>query len=445
MKRFIISGLLAAVVVGLSACGDDANSRDEHDHSANEAATHEHEEGHEPEKGHGSADGHGHGESHEDEAPKGPHGGRLLEDGDFALEVTIFEDGVPPQFRLYPSLRGKPLAPAEVEARIELTRVNGLSGGKIDRHGFEAKDDYLFCPLTVYEPHSFDLKVRAEHAGRKYEWSYTSPEGQTTISAGMAQANGLQIATVGGASLRENIALYGSIRPNAERVRAVTARFPGIVKAVDVQVGDTVKAGQTLATIESNESLQVYAVTAPIAGTITRRAANAGELAGSEALFEVADFSSVWAELSVFPRDRARLKSGQVAEIEATDGSGRGSGTINYVSPAGSASQALTARVVLDNSSGIWTTGQFVNALVAAGEVAAPLVVPQTALQSFRDWDVVFVVDGDRYQALPVKLGRRDASQVEVLDGLEPGARVVVGNSYLLKADIEKSGASHDH
>jgi cobalt-zinc-cadmium efflux system membrane fusion protein len=43
-----------------------------------------------------------------------------------------------------------------------------------------------------------------------------------------------------------------------------------------------------------------------------------------------------------------------------------------------------------------------------------------------------------------LELGRRDARAVEVLKGLEPGAEYVVANSYLVKADIEKSGASHD-
>jgi membrane fusion protein, heavy metal efflux system len=72
-------------------------------------------------------------------------------------------------------------------------------------------------------------------------------------------------------------------------------------------------------------------------------------------------------------------------------------------------------------------------------------MVPLAALQTFRDWDVVAVNDGELYQLQPVELGRRDGANVEVLSGLAPGARVVTANSYLVKADVEKSGASHDH
>lgn len=393
-----------------------------------------------------AADQHGHDEPAAlENSVKGPHGGRLLVDGDFAVEVTIFERGVPPEFRVYPRLRNAPLAPNAVQLTMELARINGLPGGAIDRHVFAPKDDYLLSDAEVYEPHSFAVQVQAQHAGKTYTWRYDAPEARVEIDAEMAAAQQLRTATVGSGVLRESLALYGSIVPNAERVRAVSARFAGLVRSVAVKAGDTVQAGQTLATVESNESLQVYVVTAPISGTLSARHINPGEFAASAALFEIADFSSVWAELSVFPRDRAQLKPGQAVQLRAADGDASGAGIIAYVSPLGGATQALLARVVLDNAAGLWTPGQFVNARVTVGESPAALVVPLAALQRVRDWDVVFVADGTRYQAQPLQLGRRDASHAEVLGGLMPGARIVVSNSYLVKADIEKSGASHDH
>ena len=72
-------------------------------------------------------------------------------------------------------------------------------------------------------------------------------------------------------------------------------------------------------------------------------------------------------------------------------------------------------------------------------------MVPLAALQRFRDWDVVFVRFGDDYEIRPLELGRRDGVNVEVLGGLKAGDPVVVEQSYIVKADIEKSGASHDH
>lgn len=422
MNRVFCLALAFVASLGLAACGSERQTgADEH--------------------GHPHAAGHG----EQNDPARGPHGGRLLESGDFALELRIFEDGVAPEFRLYPTLGGKPVAPGEVQARVTLTRVDGLPGGHRDSHAFTARGDHLVGSMEVYEPHSFEVEVTASYAGRNHAWRFASHEGRAEIAGEMAAAGGLKTAPVAAGTIHETLALYGTIRPNAEAQREVGARFPGVVRTVEVRVGDAVKAGQRLATIESNESLQVYALTAPIAGTVTQRLTNPGQTAASEALFQIADFSSVWAELSVFPRDRAQLSAGQVADIRAADGSGRGIGRIGYISPLGTQSQAQVARVVLDNRDGAWSPGQFVDARVAVAQTPVDMVVPVEALQRFRDWDVVFVTQGEIYQAQPVTLGRRDAEQVEVTAGLKPGARVVIANSFLVKADIEKSGAAHDH
>ena len=74
-----------------------------------------------------------------------------------------------------------------------------------------------------------------------------------------------------------------------------------------------------------------------------------------------------------------------------------------------------------------------------------PLAVRQSALQTFRDWTVVFERVGDDYEVRPLTTGRSDGEWVEVLEGLDAGAQYVTKGSYLIKADIEKSGASHDH
>jgi cobalt-zinc-cadmium efflux system membrane fusion protein len=99
----------------------------------------------------------------------------------------------------------------------------------------------------------------------------------------------------------------------------------------------------------------------------------------------------------------------------------------------------------VDNADGRWRIGAAVRARVTVSTDAVDLLVPLSALQTFRDGDVVFVRVGDAYEARPLTLGRRDGVNVEVLDGLQSGDEIVVEQSYLIKADIEKSGASHDH
>jgi cobalt-zinc-cadmium efflux system membrane fusion protein len=382
-----------------------------------------------------------HSGAHEAEAATGSHGGRLLVDGEFTLELAIYEAGVPPEFHAWAFDDGEPVAPTEVELTVELARL----GGRVDRIGFVPQSDFLRGTQTVEEPHSFDVTVIARRAGGDHRFTYESYEGRTTIADDVARAAGIATAAAGPAVIRDELMLYGAIAPDATRVRAVHARFPGVIRSVARNVGDAVRSGETLATIESNESLQTYPVTAPIAGTITARHAAAGEQTDADALFEIADFSSVWAELDVFSRDRARLSVGLPVTITA-EGGVAVDGAISYLAPVGSrASQSVTARVVLDNPAGRFTPGQFVEGRVTIATEPVDLAVPLAALQRFRESDVVFARFGDTYEVRMLTLGRRDSGFVEVLDGLEPGTVYVTDNSYLIKADIEKAGASHDH
>ena len=85
------------------------------------------------------------------------------------------------------------------------------------------------------------------------------------------------------------------------------------------------------------------------------------------------------------------------------------------------------------------------NAAIVVEQTQVPVAVNNLALQSFRDWTVAFIQVGDSYEIRPLELGRSDGVYSEVLSGLKAGDSYVVDNSYLIKADIEKAGASHDH
>ncbi len=185
-----------------------------------------------------------HGE--EGEPAKGPHNGRLLKDGDFALEMTIFEDGVPPQFRVYPTKNGKPVDAKTVQLTVKLKRL----GGDVNTFPFKTEKDYLTGQGVVEEPHSFDVEVVAVEGGKRHVWRYASPEGRTRITAEAAKAGGIEIETVGPATIGETRELYGTVQLATTARSEIRGQFPGRIVSVTKQVGDTVKRGQLLARIE---------------------------------------------------------------------------------------------------------------------------------------------------------------------------------------------------
>lgn len=383
-----------------------------------------------------------HGAATAEEYERGTHRGRMLRDGDFALEITIFEDNVPPEYHVYAYEDDKPLDPAKVNLTITLSRLDG----EVNTFTFTPQNDYLKGSAAVAEPHSFDVKVQAVVDGKTYDWAFASYEGRTKIDEVAAKAAGLEIEKVGPATIKETIPLTGRIVLNRNTTANVKARFAGIVRSVKKEQGETVTAGEVMATVESNDSLQVYSVTSPITGTVLSRNSNIGDVAGDTPLFVVANLSDVWAEFHIFPRDIGRVQTGQKVHVRSIENAVEGDGVISALLPlTESATQTVVARVPLDNSKGLWRSGMTVQGKGVVNEREVPLAVKSSGLQAFRDFTVVFAQVGDTYEVRMLELGVNDGEYVEVLEGIKPETNYVSGNSFLIKADIEKSGASHDH
>ena len=375
----------------------------------------------------------------EGEVVKGPHGGRLLTNAGFSLELSIFETGVPPEFRAWATQNGETLKPTEVNLNITLTRL----GGKIDNINFKPQGDALRGDTVIYEPHSFIVTINASHEGTKHTWEYDNFEGRTKIETAVAKALEIETEVAGPVVLEETISAYGKIVANKERVNHVRARFEGVIKSVLLSVGDTVRKGQRLATVESNSGLNLYTIKAPISGVITQRHANTGEQTAQRQLFTIMDTSTVWLELSIFPTDRARVVTGTEVILENNNAVTKS--TISNINVMAEANQSVKARVVLDNKLGQFFPGSYVNAKIKVAAHPVPLAVKRSGLQAFRDFTVVYAQIGEEYEVRMLELGREAGEWVEVLGGLEVGTKYVSKNSYVIKADIEKSGASHDH
>ena len=376
-----------------------------------------------------------------EEPEKGPHRGRLLKDNGFVLELTIFETGVPPEFRVWITNKGQPVKPSEVPLNIKLTRLGGIE----DNINFAVQGDFLRGKSEIYEPHSFMVTVNAEYQGKSHRWQYDNFEGRTSIESQVAEALEIKTSIAGPAVLKETVSVYGKLITHPENSREIRARFDGIIKGVHVALGQRVKKGQALLTVESNESLKSYKVFSPINGVIRQRNANSGEQTHGRVLFEIADNSILMGELSVFPGDRHRVFLGANALISIKGSEQVVSGVIKQIDNVIQPNQSILVRAQLSNESGRLLPGSFLSAEIEVAEHQVPLAVKRSGLQAFRDFTVVFVKIGNDYEVRMLELGRVAGEWVEVLGGLKLGSEYVSKNSYIIKADIEKSGASHDH
>jgi cobalt-zinc-cadmium efflux system membrane fusion protein len=412
MKKTIITRLAVALffIAPLAACGISSETAEEH--------------------------------GEEGEPAKGPHNGRLLKDGDFAVEMTIFEDGVPPQFRVYPTKDGKPVDAKSVQLTVTLKRL----GGEVNTFPFKAEKDYLTGQGVVEEPHSFDVEVVAVESGKRHVWSYASPEGRTRITADAAKAGGIEIETVGPATIGETRELYGTVQLATTARSEIRGQFPGRIVSVAKQVGDTVKRGQLLARIESSESLQVYPVYSTVSGVVAERNGNPGDVTFDRALYVIIDPAQTTVVFNIFPKDLGAIQPGMAVQIETMEGTAIAAARLGQYLPDGNA-EAGTAlvRASVPNRDGRLRPGMALRGRVTINAVQVPLAVRTEALQRFRDFTVVFANYGQDYEVRMLELGRKSPEWTEVLSGIKPGTPYAAKGAFLIRADIEKSGASHDH
>ncbi|MDO8446138.1 MAG: efflux RND transporter periplasmic adaptor subunit [Deltaproteobacteria bacterium] len=479
---------------------------------------------------------HGDAEDAAENTVKGPHGGRLLSDGDFKTEITIYEKGVPPQFRVYAYEKENKVSPEEVKLTIELHRL----GGSVDRILFRKEGDYLRGDKVVEEPHSFDVKINASYKGKSSKWEYSQVEGRVEMAPEIAAAAGIEIKQAGPASIRTTLELPGEVVLNKNRVAHIVPRLSGVVIEVRKNLGDRVRKGEVIAVIDSrelaeakreyiesvhrlhfaqssfvreeglwkkrvsaeedylasrhnleeaeiskqvalqkllslgvsageikmlsiepegdviqhevrvpfsNKTLTRYEITAPLDGVVIEKNISIGEAVKEDSdMFVVADLSTLWCEITVYAKDLGIVTAGQRVNVEASALGLKSAGKISYIGPlVGEQTRSAKAYVDIPNPKGEWRPGLFATVEVVQEEKKAPVAVAAEAIQTLRDWSVVFVRYGNLFEARPLELGRSDGQHVEVLSGLAPGEKYASHNSFVIKAELGKAGASHDH
>jgi cobalt-zinc-cadmium efflux system membrane fusion protein len=198
------------------------------------------------------------------------------------------------------------------------------------------------------------------------------------------------------------------------------------------------------------ESLRLQELRAPMSGRIAERRVDLGSLVGREGqeseLFVIVDSSVVWAELSLQAADLAAVSQGQQITVSTGSDTDPLPATIMFVSPLLD-KDTRSARVVasVENPQNILRPGTFVTAEIPFQQVRVEVIVPKTAVQSIDGQSAVFVRTPDGFSPRIIVTGREDGNSLEVTSGLAIGDRIATANTFVLKADLGKSAAEHQH
>jgi cobalt-zinc-cadmium efflux system membrane fusion protein len=200
---------------------------------------------------------------------------------------------------------------------------------------------------------------------------------------------------------------------------------------------------------DATANLGLYPVRAPIAGRVIERKVDVGAAVGgnndSSELYAIADLSRVWIDLAIPASELNAIREGQKVTLRAPNDESL-SGEIIFIGPVLNP-ETRSARVLaaVDNPGLALRPGGFVNASIAVRETPVALRAPKAALQTVEGKTSLFVRSEKGFVARPVALGRSDARYVEITEGVTGGETIASENSFLLKAELGKAEAEHDH
>ncbi|MBE0420279.1 efflux RND transporter periplasmic adaptor subunit [Pseudoalteromonas nigrifaciens] len=383
----------------------------------------------------------GHKETEQHEQKQGPHGGFLLVDPKLTLELKLQEFAGDVELRIYAYKQSKPINISDLNITMSLKRLVEAP----QNIQFSAEGDYLVSTQSINEPHSFVLAVTANYNGESISYEYEQHEGRTTLTERAIERAGIktEIAQSGEVDITDT--LFGVIAPTQHGTVEVMAPYTGLISDIFVSIGQSVKKGEALVSITNRETLQNYTIKSPISGVVTEQYLKRGELASTSALMQVVNFDKVWVELSAFPENIEKLAIGQSAKVYDLHHHLNTQGKVFFIAPMMTGGHIARARIELNNPNGHWRPGMHINSDVSVAKINASVRVKPHAIQEFNGQTSVFVRKNNVFEVRPVTLGAKNSEWVEVLTGLNAGSEYVTDNSYVIKADILKSGASHAH
>ncbi|HDZ4928086.1 TPA: efflux RND transporter periplasmic adaptor subunit [Legionella pneumophila] len=281
------------------------------------------------------------------------------------------------------------------------------------------------------------MQVSFAHGGN-IEVSEGGTKGPVHLTQEQARMLDIKVVQATHRPMAQFLGLNGQIQLLPDAQADVSIRISGSVTAIDVNLGDSVKTGQRLATVQSRlvgNPPPSVAVNAPIAGIIDARNINLGQaVEPNTVLFHISNRDKLLVVAQVYEEDLGKVKVGQEVNVNVLSYPKQTfPGQVTLIEPnLDPLTRTVNVRITLDNKEGLLKPGMFVRANVILTHNKAALTVPNAALLQADNQQFVFVQNGGTYKRVDVKVGTVEDDYSEIIGGLVPGDLVVTqGNREL--------------
>lgn len=190
--------------------------------------------------------------------------------------------------------------------------------------------------------------------------------------------------------------------------------------------------------LESGEVRKTLTIHAPVSGIVMEKDVFQGQaFQPGKNLYMIADLSEVWVNADIFESDVGIVREGMPARIRVAALPGEAlAGTVEYVYPTlEDRTRSMRARIAIPNPGARLKPGMYATVEFSA-DLGETLAVPASAVLHSGERAVAFVdMGGGELMPHELRLGLRGDERVQVLDGLEPGQRVVTSAHFLLDSE----------
>ncbi|GGY26911.1 efflux RND transporter periplasmic adaptor subunit [Pseudoduganella albidiflava] len=413
----VAAALLAALMLWRQPAGTDAHGHGgQQEHANNEHANNEHaDDGKHEEHGEHKEheDSHGHDDRHADTAPPAaPSDAIAMSEAQIKANGIAIDAAQPAAIREMLHLPAQVRADAERTVAIAAPARGMVQSVPVSPGSVVRKGDAL---VTLQSPEVAQWRAEAAAAAQRLQLARTVAERERKLWDERISAR--QDLDTAQATLGE-----AQVQADAARQRLAA-------------LGIAASGGASVT------------LRAPLSGVVIDRPAVAGMASdGTQPLLTIADLDRVWIEAAVPSGSLAQVEPGMPATVTAAALADAVQGTVSFVGPVlGEATRMATARVTLANPGMRLRPGMLATVDLLGPKGDAAVTVAADAVQTIHERSVVFVRTPGGFEARTVTLGRSDGRRTEIVKGLAAGTRYAAAGSYLLKADLGKAEAEHDH
>lgn len=256
--------------------------------------------------------------------------------------------------------------------------------------------------------------------------------GPVQITAEQQTALGLKTVMAESRPLSSLLNINGEVQLPSDHQADVSLGISGKIKELYANVGDTVKAGQRLALVESRAGGNVnVTINAPMNGIIDARDVAVGQAVEPIRIFHISESSQVLVIGKVYEESLAQVKVGQEAHVRLLAYPDQVfSGKVTLVEPAlDPLSRTVKVWIQLDNPLGLMKPNMFARIAIVLKKNDEALAIPNDAIIEANGEKFVFVHDGNSFKRVEITLGTMDDLYSEVTDGLVPGDEVATQGS----------------